>query len=134
MPRLARKPLYDSEIHKEPIEDYTLSGYAWDHVYPSAGSQIFLRGANFQMASSVDLYNRRIEPRVAGLEEDFGVPWFPPGLWIFLIIFSFGSMSPLDDLPDRFLWSEKSGDNRNRAAPPSGMLGKRSISRSPAAG
>lgn len=117
LPRIARKPLYDDEIHKEPIEDYTLSGYAWDQVYPSAGDQIFLRGANFQLASNVDFYNRRIKEPIdySGLTstgDDPGVPWFPPGLWIFIILLTFGQVSPSEMLPDRFLWSRRSGSNR----------------------
>jgi hypothetical protein len=74
------QPLYDKEPHIVPKDDYTLRGYQWDQLYPATGSELSLRGCDFQMWSPVDLYDLHIGKRKeqANLSLD-GVPAKPDG-------------------------------------------------------
>ncbi|MBK7821328.1 MAG: hypothetical protein IPJ61_09665 [Tessaracoccus sp.] len=127
------QPLHDRVAHDQPKDDYTLSGFGWDRIYPSSGDQIELRGINFQMWSKLDLYTRQIGPRMnyddvdpPGLLKDRGVPWFPPesieGLAVILALLSLfgGSLSEankvlkgvLESAKRDLLWSEANTSTR----------------------
>lgn len=60
-------PTYDplQRVHVEAIDDYTLTGPRWDQVYlgidvESPNKELMLRGKDFEMASYIDLYSRKI--------------------------------------------------------------------------
>lgn len=77
-------PLYGFEPHQEPKDGYVLDGFGWDRPYPASdGTEITLRGFNFQMHSAVDLYRLRISGQLwLDMENkkvlDRGVPWTNP--------------------------------------------------------
>jgi Tc toxin complex TcA C-terminal TcB-binding domain/Neuraminidase-like domain/Salmonella virulence plasmid 28.1kDa A protein len=68
-------PRYDTKVHTEPLDGYTLSGFAWDRVYPdSQGSKLRVTGRNFQMRADIDFYRHGIESLSA-----LHVRWQPTG-------------------------------------------------------
>jgi hypothetical protein len=71
------QPLYDGKPHAVPVDDYTLKGFQWDQLYPATGSELSLRGIDFQMWSPVDLHDLKIgKPHVTSqsLISSYGVP------------------------------------------------------------
>src|SRR5690606_3979502 len=46
-----RTPRYDTKIHWEPIDEYSLDGFLWDRVYPSivGRNQLILTGMGGQL-------------------------------------------------------------------------------------
>jgi hypothetical protein len=78
--RRLETPRFDTRVHLEPIDGYTLTGFKWDEVYPQigAGSSLTLTGRNFVMRAGVDFYNRVIflrpglhgrKPYLSGLDQ-----------------------------------------------------------------
>jgi hypothetical protein len=57
-------PRYDSAVHATPVDGYTLTGFQWDRIYPTAGSDhLAITGRNFVLqGSSVDFYNQIVLP------------------------------------------------------------------------
>lgn len=119
------QPLYDKRTHETPKEDYTLKGFNWDQVYPATGSELSLRGVNFQMWSPVDLYRLKIGPRHEYEDPaDYGVPWLNPGaiaLIILIVELSGGDFDLTDLMPSRLVWSRASEDGRVLHSTPSGL-------------
>jgi hypothetical protein len=101
------QPIYDSRSHAVPKDEYTLAGFQWDRLYPGSGSELYLRGVNFQMWSPVDFYRLKIGPRIVdyGDPDHYGVPFIYP-IWSPLGIGSGerGELTAL--LPRRLLWSK----------------------------
>lgn len=58
-------PRYDTNIHVETIDGYTLTGFRWDQVYPDKkGTEVLaIVGADFEMRSTLDFYELKINPR-----------------------------------------------------------------------
>ena len=63
-----KTPRYDDEIHAEPMDGYTLTGYGWDQVYPvvfedeEGIEQLVVTGRDWEMVSApVDFYERSIK-------------------------------------------------------------------------
>jgi hypothetical protein len=57
-----KTPRYDVTPHYEPKDEYTLSGFLWEQVYPSIqGNMLILTGAGFQMRAALDFYNLKVE-------------------------------------------------------------------------
>jgi hypothetical protein len=57
------KPTYDTRVHAAPIDGYTLTGFQWDRVYPTAGPNLLITGRNFLLrADKVDFYNQLVIP------------------------------------------------------------------------
>jgi len=58
-------PKYDTKTHGEPLDDYTLTGFQWEQVYPQRGNygSLTLTGRNFIMRAGVDFYQKVIVPR-----------------------------------------------------------------------
>lgn len=128
------QPLYDSVRHDQPMDDYTLRGFGWDRVYPVSGQTLTLRGINFQMWSNLELFRRRIEPRLnydpvdppGSALSDRGVAWIAPEqiealLFIIWIAMIFGEgldaatqmlSEILDGRPKNMLWSERTDEAR----------------------
>jgi hypothetical protein len=56
-------PKFDTSVHTEPLDGYTLTGLPWDQVFPSSDyGPLWLIGRNFVMSASVDFYKRTITP------------------------------------------------------------------------
>ncbi|MFB9235537.1 neuraminidase-like domain-containing protein [Plantactinospora siamensis] len=55
-------PRYDTKVHSEPIDGYTLKGLQWDRVYPIVDpyGRLKLTMRNFTLSTGVDFYTRRI--------------------------------------------------------------------------
>ncbi|MBN1960365.1 MAG: hypothetical protein JW841_05425 [Deltaproteobacteria bacterium] len=108
------EPLYDDRPHEVPKEDYTLRGFRWNQLYPASGKQLFLRGLDFQLWSSVDLYRLCIGPRFE-LEDpvDYGVSWLNPAIFILIWIFSGGKFDLTALLPSRLVWSRATTNQRS---------------------
>lgn len=63
-----KTPRYDDEIHAEPMDGYTLSGYSWDQIYPAVYiddegvEQLVISGRDWELISApVDFYGRTIK-------------------------------------------------------------------------
>lgn len=57
-------PKYDTRIHPEPIDGYTLTGFQWEQVYPQPyGNSLSIMGRNFVMDMSIDFYRKSIVPK-----------------------------------------------------------------------
>jgi hypothetical protein len=57
------EPLYDTRVHAAPIDGYTLTGFQWDRIYPTAGPNLLVTGRNFLLrADKVDFYNQVVIP------------------------------------------------------------------------
>jgi len=53
-----KTPRFDVKAHYEPIDEYTLTGYMWDRVYPSVeNNRLILTGAGYQMRAAIDFYD-----------------------------------------------------------------------------
>lgn len=53
-----KTPRYDTVAHYEPKDEYNLTGYWWDQVYPSIRwNGLILTGAGYQMRAAIDFYN-----------------------------------------------------------------------------
>lgn len=62
-----KTPRYALSPHYEPVDEYTLRGYLWNHVYPANRNQrLVLTGVGYQMRSYIDFYD-------LGTEESGGV-------------------------------------------------------------
>src|SRR5262249_1088460 len=62
-----RTPRYDSRVHSEPVDGYTLRGFGWDRVYPTSGEKLLITGRNFRMRAIAAFYGstmRRLDPKV----------------------------------------------------------------------
>ena len=77
----AKTPRYDTQVHYEPMDGYTLTGFQWDQVYPerlvfydkeeiknglltASGKPnygLFVVGRNFELSSEIDFYRRKIK-------------------------------------------------------------------------
>jgi hypothetical protein len=56
-----KTPRYDTKPHYEPIDEYTLSGFMWDQVYPNTRfGKLVLTGMGYQMRAYLDFYNLKI--------------------------------------------------------------------------
>jgi Tc toxin complex TcA C-terminal TcB-binding domain/Neuraminidase-like domain len=59
-------PLYDTRVHTAPIDGYTLTGFQWNRVYPTADpdfGDMLMAGRNFFLQPhNVDFYNQVIVP------------------------------------------------------------------------
>ncbi len=63
MKRMAT-PRYDTRVHPEPIDGYTLTGFQWEQVYPQLrGQELVVTGRNFQLGAKIDFYRKTIVPR-----------------------------------------------------------------------
>ncbi|MGE5829419.1 MAG: neuraminidase-like domain-containing protein, partial [Micromonosporaceae bacterium] len=60
-------PRFDTKVHPEPLDGYTLKGFQWDRVYPqrSGTSDLTLTGRNFRMRAGVDFYRKAISTKSA---------------------------------------------------------------------
>jgi hypothetical protein len=58
-----RTPRYDTRIHWNAIDEYTLQGFLWDKVFPYVDSsgRLILTGAGYQMRAAIDFYNLGIQ-------------------------------------------------------------------------
>jgi len=66
-----KTPRYDTKIHNEPIDEYTLNGFMWDQVFPSVvNSKLHLTGAGYQMRSAIDFYN--LSTQITGFHDNRG--------------------------------------------------------------
>lgn len=121
------QPLYDDRVHEVPKDDYTLRGFMWDRVFPGSGStEIWLRGANFQMASPLDLYRMEIGPRAIYSDAKQSmptdrVPWVDPALLLIIWLFSGGQFDLTSLLPPRLVWSRLVDKTRILHSTPSGV-------------
>lgn len=115
------QPLYDTQDHEASKDEYSLTGLQWDQLFPSSGTNLSLRGINFQMWSPVDLYRLRIGPQYeyTGGPEDEGVPWLNPGLFFLLWLLSGGKFELTALMPPRLVWSRRSGDRQELHSAPS---------------
>jgi hypothetical protein len=53
---------YDIEKHNEPREGYSLKGFQWDQVYPTAlSNHLFIIGANFDFIAEIDFYKKELK-------------------------------------------------------------------------
>ena len=61
--RKLKTPRFDTTVHYEPNDDYTLSGKFWEQVYPSVDSsnRLILSGAMYQMRAAIDFYNLTVK-------------------------------------------------------------------------
>jgi hypothetical protein len=58
-----KTPRYAADPHYETIEDYTLSGFLWDQVFPTINNgEVFLSGAGFQLLAPIDFYDLKLRP------------------------------------------------------------------------
>jgi hypothetical protein len=59
-------PLYDTRVHTQAVDGYTLTGFQWERVYPTAGPDsrdLLMTGRNFVLrADKVDFYNQVVVP------------------------------------------------------------------------
>jgi len=71
-----RTPRYDTKVHWNPIDEYTLQGFLWDQVYPNIDSsgRLILTGAGYQMRAAVDFYDLKIEYSGVKVSEFSGDP------------------------------------------------------------
>ena len=58
-----KTPRYDTIVHYEPKDEYTLQGFLWDQMYPSIDSsnRLALTGAGYQLRGVIDFYNLSIQ-------------------------------------------------------------------------
>lgn len=60
-------PKFDTKMHPEPVDGYSLGGASFDRVYPQVyGSELRVTGRNFQMRADVDFYRKAIESHASG--------------------------------------------------------------------
>jgi hypothetical protein len=117
------QPLYDTNAHEVPRDDYAPRGFQWDQLYPGSGSELSLRGVNFQMWSPIDLYRLKIGPQYSdvGNAEDEGVPWLNPAVFAIIWLLSLGKFDLTSLLPPRLVWSRLVGKRREVHSTPSGL-------------
>ncbi len=59
-----KTPRYDVKPHYEPVDEYTLSGFLWDQVFPTVRNQmLILTGVGYQMRAAIDFYDLAIRNR-----------------------------------------------------------------------
>lgn len=59
-----KTPRYDKIPHYEPVDEYTLSGFLWDQVFPTVRNQmLILTGVGYQMRAAIDFYDLAIQDR-----------------------------------------------------------------------
>lgn len=57
-----KTPRYASDMHYEPIDEYTLDGFLWDQVYPSINwNGIVVNGSGYQLRAAIDFYNLSVQ-------------------------------------------------------------------------
>lgn len=60
-------PKFDTQMHPEPVDGYSLGGAAFDRVYPQVyGDEVRVTGRNFQMRADVDFYRKAIDSHASG--------------------------------------------------------------------
>ena len=102
-----RTPRYDTAVHWEPRDEYTLDGFLWDQVYPYVDSsgRLILSGTAYQMRAAVDFYNLGLQN--AGVQIK-NVTSFPDP--------AMESVTVVKNKPSKIL--DKSGNSLYRATTP----------------
>ena len=103
----------DNVDHPEPKDGYSLSGFAWDRVYPEHfdrnRNNLVIQGMDFRVNASVDFYNLSLGDAITATTEDMRVPWIDPLSALVGIIVGTPLLFPSSNL----LWSEiQSSDRR----------------------
>ena len=81
-----------SKKFDELKEGFNLHGFGWDRVYPwRYDGQLILWGADFRMASPLNLYEGRIEQRLdetrdTAFQSQYGRPFINPAVGVFMVI------------------------------------------------
>ncbi|MCX7568167.1 neuraminidase-like domain-containing protein [Sulfitobacter sp. F26169L] len=116
-------PHYDgATFHKEPMNGYSLSGFAWDRVYPehwdSKGEDLVVRGYDFRVNATLDLYELRLGQTLTSGVEDVRVPWVDPATALIGLLFGAPWFFPSSNM----LWSADRDEGRKlyrgRSIPP----------------
>ncbi len=61
--KINETPRYDTIVHPDAKDGYTLDGFQWERVYPRPASDLIVTGHNFSMRAAVDFYNKKIKER-----------------------------------------------------------------------
>lgn len=73
-PLVGGEPRYDPnhKKHTEPIEDYTLTGFRWNQIYPQTQKAgLVITGANFEISDEIDFYKKSLNPFTSQLSTEW---------------------------------------------------------------
>ncbi|MGB0498063.1 MAG: neuraminidase-like domain-containing protein, partial [Rubricella sp.] len=105
--------LYSDREHPEPIDDYTLSGFAWDRVLPehmsASRSVLHIRGFDYRVNATVDFHEMALGDTLTSTLDDVRVPWIDPISALAALFLG----APIWFPSENILWSERVGSQRS---------------------